>query len=103
LTAQMWPAHPEEYLAVRADWVDQHPQATLALLQAVMAAQQWCDDPANRQELASILAGRNYFNVPVACREIRPGGWTAGGQRLAKGPPVLERPQGQPVLSLQEP
>ncbi|MCS7291457.1 MAG: CmpA/NrtA family ABC transporter substrate-binding protein [Gloeomargarita sp. SKYBB_i_bin120] len=69
LTAQMWPAHPEEYLAIRADWVDKHPKATLALLQAVMAAQQWCDDPANRKELATILAGRNYFNVPVAVLE----------------------------------
>ncbi len=65
LTTQIWPAHPEEYLALRADWVDKHPQATLALLQAVMAAQQWCDDPANRTELINILAGRNYFNIPV--------------------------------------
>lgn len=65
LTSQLWPDHPEEYLGVRADWVDKHPKATLALLQAVMAAQQWCDDPANRTELVNILAGRNYFNIPV--------------------------------------
>jgi len=65
LTAQMWPFHPEEYLAVRADWVEKHPQATLALLQGVMEAQQWCDRPENRKELVEICSGRTYFNVPV--------------------------------------
>lgn len=64
LTADIWPAHPEEYLAIRADWVDQNPKATQAVLKGVMEAQQWCDDPANRDELATILSGRNYFNLP---------------------------------------
>jgi bicarbonate transport system substrate-binding protein len=64
LTAQIWKFHPEEYLAVRADWVDQNPKATKALLKGLMEAQQWCDDPANRPELVSIVSGRNYFNVP---------------------------------------
>ncbi|MBD1913540.1 MULTISPECIES: CmpA/NrtA family ABC transporter substrate-binding protein [unclassified Leptolyngbya] len=64
LTAQIWPDHPEEYLAIRADWVDANPKATKAVLMAVMEAQQWCDDPANREELSTILAGRNYFNLP---------------------------------------
>jgi bicarbonate transport system substrate-binding protein len=63
LTAQMWPNHPEEYLAVRADWVDKNPKAAKAVLMAVMEAQQWCDDPANRPEMAKILSGRQFFNV----------------------------------------
>jgi len=63
LTHDIWKFHPEEYLAIRADWVDKHPKATKALLKAVMEAQQWCDDPANRKEVVSICAGRNYFNV----------------------------------------
>ncbi|MGB8701446.1 MAG: ABC transporter substrate-binding protein, partial [Thermosynechococcaceae cyanobacterium] len=65
LTAQIWKAHPEEYLAMRADWVDKHPKATKAILKAVMEAQQWCDKPENRNELATILSGREFFNVPV--------------------------------------
>lgn len=64
LTAQMWENHPEEYLAMRKDWMERHPIATKALLKAVMEAQQWCDDPKNREELVSILAQRKYFNVP---------------------------------------
>jgi bicarbonate transport system substrate-binding protein len=50
---------------VRADWVDQHPKATVALLMGLMEAQQWCDKRENRAELAKILSGRNYFNVPA--------------------------------------
>jgi bicarbonate transport system substrate-binding protein len=65
LTAQMWKNHPEEYLALRADWVDKNPKATKALLKGVMEAQQWLDNFDNRKEAAEILAGRNYFNLPV--------------------------------------
>jgi len=65
LTHQLWPYHPEEYLALRADWVDANPKATKALLKGLMEAQQWCDEPANRAELVTIVAGRNYFNIPV--------------------------------------
>lgn len=64
LTAEMWKNHPEEYLALRADWVDKNPKATKALLKGVMEAQQWLDNFDNRKEAAEILAGRNYFNLP---------------------------------------
>jgi len=64
LTAQIWKFHPEEYLAIRADWVDQNPKATKAILKGLMEAQQWCDNPSNRPELVSIVSGRNYFNIP---------------------------------------
>jgi bicarbonate transport system substrate-binding protein len=65
LTAEMWKNHPEEYLALRADWVNQNPKATKALLKGVMEAQQWLDNFDNRKEAAEILAGRNYFNLPA--------------------------------------
>ncbi|MBD2460220.1 ABC transporter substrate-binding protein [Oscillatoria sp. FACHB-1407] len=64
LTSEMWKFHPEEYLAIRADWVDANPKATKALLKAIMEAQQWCDKPENRAELVQIVAGRNFFNIP---------------------------------------
>lgn len=63
LTAEVWQFHPEEYLAIRADWVDSNPKATKAVLKAVMEAQQWCDRDENRDELVKIVAQRNYFNV----------------------------------------
>lgn len=65
LTGEMWKDHPEEYFAMRADWVDENPKATKALLKGIMEAQQWLDNFDNREEAARILSGRNYFNLPV--------------------------------------
>ncbi|MBD1824862.1 ABC transporter substrate-binding protein [Cyanobacteria bacterium FACHB-DQ100] len=64
LTAQVWQYHPEEYLAVRKEWIEKHPKATKAVLKAVMEAQMWCDKPENKEELSRILAQRKFFNVP---------------------------------------
>ncbi|MDB9513310.1 CmpA/NrtA family ABC transporter substrate-binding protein [Kamptonema animale CS-326] len=63
LTAQIWKGHPEEYLAIRGDWVDKHPKATEALLAAIIEAQQWCDKPEHRAELVAIVSGKNFFDV----------------------------------------
>lgn len=64
LTAEIWKAHPEEYFAMRKDWVDKHPKAAKALLKGLMEAQQWCDDFNNRKEVAAIVSQRQYFGVP---------------------------------------
>ncbi|MDI6024868.1 CmpA/NrtA family ABC transporter substrate-binding protein [Corticibacterium sp. UT-5YL-CI-8] len=63
-TAEIWNKHPEKSFAMRSDWVEKNPIATLALLMAVMEAQQWCDDMANKEELAEIVGKRAWFNVP---------------------------------------
>jgi bicarbonate transport system substrate-binding protein len=64
LTAQIWPNHPEEYFAMRKEWVEKYPRAAKAILKAIMEAQMWCDDPKNREEMVAILSLRKYFNVP---------------------------------------
>lgn len=63
LTAEIWKDHPEEYLAIRGDWVDKHPKATEALLAGLIEAQQWCDKPEHRAELVAIVSGKNFFDV----------------------------------------
>ncbi len=63
LTAQIWPNHPEEYFAMRADWVDKYPKAAKAILKALMEAQQFCDKPENRKEVVEILTGRKYIGL----------------------------------------
>jgi len=63
-TGELWNDHPEKALGMRADWVDQNPKATQALLMAVMEAQQWCDDPANAEEMCQILSKRQWVNAP---------------------------------------
>jgi bicarbonate transport system substrate-binding protein len=69
LTAEIWKAHPEEYFAMRADWVDKYPKATKAILKAIMGAQQWCDNFDNRKELVQILSTTNYFGVDTSMLE----------------------------------
>ncbi|MCP9850347.1 CmpA/NrtA family ABC transporter substrate-binding protein [Cyanobium sp. Morenito 9A2] len=68
-TAQLWKVHPEEYLAVRADWVDKHPKAAVALLKGVIEAQQWLDKAENKAEAAKILSSRKWYNIPVPVLE----------------------------------
>jgi nitrate/nitrite transport system substrate-binding protein len=65
-TGEIWSKHPEKALGLRAEWVDKNPKATLALIAAVLEAQQWCDKMENKPELAEIVGRRQWFNVPVA-------------------------------------
>ncbi|WP_132252899.1 CmpA/NrtA family ABC transporter substrate-binding protein [Methylobacterium segetis] len=64
-TGELWKDHPEKAFAMRASFVDKYPNASKALLMAVMEAQQWCDKPENRDELAGIVAKRQWINVAV--------------------------------------
>ncbi len=63
-TGELWSGHPEKSFGMRADWVDANPNATRALLMAVQEAQIWCEDMANKEELAQIVGQRAWFNVP---------------------------------------
>jgi nitrate/nitrite transport system substrate-binding protein len=63
-TGELWKGHPEKALALRADWIEKHPNATKALMMAVMEAQIWADSMDNKEELSTILGKRQWFNVP---------------------------------------
>ncbi|MFS8885141.1 CmpA/NrtA family ABC transporter substrate-binding protein [Synechococcus sp. H70.2] len=65
-TGELWNRHPEKAFALRADWVDAHPKATLALLKAVQEAQIWCDQMENKEEMCRIISNRRWLGVPVA-------------------------------------
>jgi nitrate/nitrite transport system substrate-binding protein len=64
-TGELWNGHPEKAFALRADWVDAHPKATLALLKAVLEAQIWCDQMENKEEMCRIIGDRRWLGVPV--------------------------------------
>ncbi len=63
-TGELWKDHPEKAFSMRADWVEKNPKAAKALLMAVLEAQIWCDDDANKEEMCKILAKREWFKVP---------------------------------------
>ena len=64
-TGELWNKHPEKSFAMRADWVDKNPKATLALLMAVQEAAMWCDKTENRDEA---LADRCRSAPGSTCR-----------------------------------
>lgn len=66
VTGEIWQDHPEKALGLRADWVAKHPRAAEALCAAVIEAQQWCDRMENKEEMATIIARPNWFDVPAA-------------------------------------
>jgi nitrate/nitrite transport system substrate-binding protein len=64
-TGELWNNHPEKSFGLRAAYVDKNPAAAKALLMAVMEAQQWCQKPANAEELSAIMAKKQWMNAPV--------------------------------------
>ncbi|AKG22955.1 CmpA/NrtA family ABC transporter substrate-binding protein [Calothrix sp. 336/3] len=65
VTGELWNNHPEKAFTLRKDWADKNPNATQALLMAIMEAQQWCDKAENKEEMCKICSDRKYFNVAV--------------------------------------
>ena len=89
ITGEIWRDHPEKSLVMRADWVAKNPRAAQALTAAVIEAQIWADDLANKAELATLLGKRAWFNVPPA--DILPrslGEIDYGDGRVVAGSPL---------------
>jgi NitT/TauT family transport system ATP-binding protein len=63
--AEIWKSSPEKVLGVNGRWGDAHPEALAALLRSIYKASLWCADPANRQELADLLAAQMYIDRPA--------------------------------------
>jgi len=66
---RLWQRGVEKVLAFRADWMDAHPETVDALVRALAKAALWCDDPANRAELALLLADPAHVGQPAALIE----------------------------------
>jgi nitrate/nitrite transport system substrate-binding protein len=64
-TGEIWNNHPEKSLALRADFIEKYPKATLAITMAVLEAQMFCEKPENKAEVAKICAERRWMNTPV--------------------------------------
>jgi nitrate/nitrite transport system substrate-binding protein len=89
-TGELWNKHPEKSFAMRADWVDKHPKASLALLMAVQEAAMWADKAENRQEVAEIMAKRSWMNCPVAdVQERLKGTFDYGTGRIVQNSPHI--------------
>ena len=90
-TGEMWKDHPEKAFSMRAEWVDQYPKATKAILMAVQEAQIWCEDPANKAEMCKIVSARQWFKVPEAdILERAQGNFDLGVRKLEDSPLLMK-------------
>jgi nitrate/nitrite transport system ATP-binding protein len=65
----IWAGNPEKVLGFKESWVQQHPNTHAAIVQAVLEACEYCDEPRHRQELLVLLT--QHLNVSP--QYIRPG------------------------------
>jgi nitrate/nitrite transport system substrate-binding protein len=87
-TGELWRNHPEKAFAMRSAYVDKNPNATLALLKAVMEAQMYCEDPKNRGQVAEICSQRKWINAPYTdIADRMRGDFDYGTGRVVKNSP----------------
>ncbi|HVI99638.1 MAG TPA: CmpA/NrtA family ABC transporter substrate-binding protein [Sphingomonas sp.] len=65
LGARIWQRGVEKVLAFRNEWMEENANAVDRLLVALTAAARWSDTPANRAELATLLAQPEYVDQPA--------------------------------------
>jgi ABC-type nitrate/sulfonate/bicarbonate transport system substrate-binding protein len=65
-TGDIWPDHPEKVLAFAEGLAARAPQAVVAATAAVIAAQRWLADAANRPAAVALLAERVFPGVSPA-------------------------------------
>jgi nitrate/nitrite transport system ATP-binding protein len=65
----IWAGNPEKVLAFKESWVQQHPNTHAAIVQAILEACEYCDEPRHRQEILVLLT--QYLNISP--QYIRPG------------------------------
>lgn len=64
--AAIWRSSPEKVLGVRADWAETHSGTLARLLRALYRAAVWCGEPENHEELAVILSGAAFLDLPAS-------------------------------------
>jgi ABC-type nitrate/sulfonate/bicarbonate transport system substrate-binding protein len=64
VTSQIWPEHPEKVLASRRDFVAQFPNTSRALIQTLLEACRWLDDPKHRTDISAWLAAPDVVGAP---------------------------------------
>ncbi|RWL22887.1 MAG: nitrate transporter [Mesorhizobium sp.] len=78
--ATIWKTSPEKVVGVRKAWAEKHPEALSSLLRALHHAARWCQDPANRGELAALMAQPSFLGLsPALQMPILTGHLALGG------------------------
>ena len=65
----IWAGNPEKVLGFTEAWVQQHPKTHMAIVQAILEACEYCDEPRHRKEIVNLLS--QHLNIPP--QYLRPG------------------------------
>lgn len=84
----IWQRGVEKVLATRADWAEANGETLDRLLRTLDRAAAWCDDPANRGELAALLARPDHVGQPAELIAQA----LAGQMPLMQGGDVIDLP-----------
>jgi two-component system, oxyanion-binding sensor len=60
---QYWTLKPEKVLGLRALWAKENPEATLALVRALLRSAKWANDPNHKDDLIRILSRYDYVGA----------------------------------------
>ncbi|QYX32355.1 nitrate ABC transporter ATP-binding protein [Sphaerospermopsis torques-reginae] len=63
ITSEIWHGHPDKVLGVREDWAQENPQTHLALVKALLAACEYCDDIRNQDEVITLISPYLHTNL----------------------------------------
>jgi nitrate/nitrite transport system ATP-binding protein len=58
----IWAGNPEKVLGFTDAWVQQHPNTHMAIVQAVLEACEYCDEPRHRKEIVNLLS--QHLDMP---------------------------------------
>lgn len=83
----LWRQGPEKVLGLRADFAERHPERLFALIRSLYRASAWAGDPANRDELAALLARPAYVGCPADIIKRALGGVVV--RRPGSGPEAI--------------
>lgn len=71
----IWRSAPEKAFAIRARWIDDHPDALGGAIRALLRAAKFCDGPENGSYTAALLSRRKYLDLDShAILATLPGG-----------------------------
>ena len=63
ISSEVDPGHPEKVLLVLQEFAEKREDEHLRMIAALIEASEFCDDPANRTELARLLSKSRCFDV----------------------------------------
>lgn len=87
LSKEIWDGHPCCAFSIAQDTIQQMPNATAALLRAIMEATAHASKPENRKDIAAAIAPANYLNQPqTVIEQVLTGTYADGLGGVKKDP-----------------